>query len=155
MITWLISFQIVLRSPDTINFHPKPKSSRKDFQENCIAGIQRLKTHRNTVLSSWRLICCPTRLHTPMPHSAIPIPTTPLAPDDISDTLVCVLKSTRLVRVVLWTIAAALMTTITDIARINGTSSGSSRNLLTGPAVTAMTTARSRLSTMLKMKVVL
>lgn len=64
------------------------------------------------------------------------------------------MKSTRLVRVVRCMIAAALMTTITDIALMSGTSPGSLRNRLTGPAVTIITPAISRLSAMLKMKVV-
>ena len=65
------------------------------------------------------------------------------------------MKSTLLVSVVLWTIAAALMTTIADITRISGTSAGSLKNLLIGPAATIITPAISRLSTRLKMKVVL
>ena len=74
--------------------------------------------------------------------------------EDIRDTFVCVLKSTRFVSVVRCMIAAALMMTIADIARMSGTSSGSFRNLLTGPAVTIITPAIARLSAMLKMNVV-
>ena len=113
-----------------------------------------LNTHKKIVFTTCLHNCCPARLQTPYPLNAIPIPTTPLVTDAIKDTLVCVLKSTRFIKVVLCIIANALMTIITDITLIKGINSGSRKKELTHGAQRYMSTTMRKLNTRLNINVV-
>ena len=115
----------MLSRPESSSFDPKPNNSLKLRTENSNEGRHLPYTHRNTVFISCRDSCWPTRLHTPMPPRAMPMPTAPLDSEAMSDTLVCVLKLTALTNSVRGMMARALIIKTQPMTRITSSSSGS------------------------------
>ena len=135
---------------ESINLEPKENNSRKLLFENSNAGRHFPYIHRKTVFINCREICCPTRLHTPHPPYAIPIPTAPLDKEAIRDTFVCVLKSTFRTNRVRCIIASALISRTTPMTRVTFTKTGCRKNSLIQGAATYNSAYMATLTTKLK-----